>query len=237
VILAELIYDALRIGGVLNAGETQNTDESAEALRALNGMVEAWATDRAKVYAIRIDEFALTAAQSYTVGAGGNFNMPRPERIESANIILMNEPLRPLRKPLTILRDSDEWAAIKIQNYNTPIPLKMYYDNAYPLGKAYFWPIPDGSNRVEFYSWLMVTGFLALGDVVRLPPGYGEALTYNLALRLAGRHGRKLSPVDAAIAAQSLAAIQSINLPKPLMTPDASGLATIKTGFNWLTGE
>ena len=71
-----IINRALRLIGAIEAGETPTSDESADALEALNAMIESWQTERLFVYALVDTSFSMVAGDgSYTVGPSGNFNL------------------------------------------------------------------------------------------------------------------------------------------------------------------
>jgi hypothetical protein len=230
----ELINDALRLVGVLNTGEGPNSDEHTECLRALNTMIESWNTERLIVYAIARDTYTLTPAQpSYTIGTGGELNAPRPVRIENAGVIPAGQSYE---HPLHLMQ-KDEFAAIRLKGAESTFPTAMYDDRAYPLASLHFWPVPSNpSTQLVLYTWRQLSAVAALGDTVAFPPGYAEAILYNLALRLAPRYREAMvSPLVIDQARESKAGIKRINLPAPLMScEDVMGA---NRGWNRLTGS
>ena len=77
-------------------------------------------------------------------------------------------------------------------------------------------------------------------DTVSVPPGYADAIRYNLAVKLAPEWGRTITPEVAEMARTSKAAIQRLNLPAPVMLCDpamlnrrldAPGYPNILTGW------
>lgn len=211
----ELINSSLRLIGVLAAGETPSTDESNDALAALNAMIEAWDTQHVAVYTIRDETFPLIAAQqSYTIGSGGNFDTDRPVKIEAANIITSG-----LTIPVKII-NSIQWAAITEKGLSGTLPLQLYNDNAYPLATLKLWPKPSGTPSLQLFMWQKIAGTLALLDNIALPPGYLKAVRYNLALDLAPEFGRPVDPIVAQTAQAAKAALGGLNASNFAATED-----------------
>src|SRR5688500_1268969 len=101
----------LRLLGVLGEGETASASQLADALDAVNVLLDSWSNDNLLCIAIVREEFTLTAGQSSrTMGPSGNFNTTRPIDIENATI--EDQSASPTAEyPLTII-GRDEYAAI-----------------------------------------------------------------------------------------------------------------------------
>lgn len=75
--------------GVLGESEAMSAGMAQDGLARLNNMVSGWRTQFGTVYAVERDVFALTAGQqTYTIGVGGDFNVPRPLTIVGAGLLL-----------------------------------------------------------------------------------------------------------------------------------------------------
>lgn len=233
----DLISSSLRLIGVVAAGETATDAEAQDALIVLNMMLEAWGAERLSVFTLTIRNFSLTpGTQTYTFGTGGTFNAARPPRIEYANIVSLNNPSQPLELPLEMLTDSG-WSQIPVKNVSSALPLKMYDDGGFPLRNISFWPIPNVAVQVNFYCWTALSSFSDLFTDTLFPPGYLEALRYNLAVRLAPEWQRPVDPTVAAMAIQSKQRIKSINAPLLELECDKFLVSPDKRIFNWLTGQ
>src|SRR3989304_3628268 len=93
----QIMTRSMRLAGVIGKGESLDADESADGLAALNSMLESWQTDRLFVYQIREDKFTLlTGFFGYTVGTGGDFNIPRPVKLEDTCFILKDNVQYPV---------------------------------------------------------------------------------------------------------------------------------------------
>lgn len=206
----DIISAALREIMIIRTGQTAAATELADGLNGLNRLIAEWNTERLLVYAMTQFSSALTATQqSYTIGAGGNFNTTRPIAIRSANIItLAGGFVHPLE-----LVDQVGWSAMPGRSRQANIPLKLWYESLYPLGKIWLWPVPNAAATLELYSWVQIAQFAALTDNFDLPPGYEQALIKNLALELAPQFERQPSQALINNAASAKAAISGVNAP------------------------
>src|SRR5574343_283314 len=84
-----LIAGAASLIGVTQPGESLNTENLADALRRLNNMVSGWRTQFGTVYAVERYVFPLIDnQQTYTIGSGGDFDVPRPMTVVGAGLLL-----------------------------------------------------------------------------------------------------------------------------------------------------
>jgi hypothetical protein len=230
----DLITDALDLVGVSAPGETVQAADAQRAFRALNRMLSSWNTEGLMVYSINIQTFTLTGnQQSYTIGPGGNFNTTRPERIEQAYLRVPSSSNLDL--PLRLLTDS-EWADIRLKPTTSDLPRMLYNDGNNPLSTLYLWPVPTQANVLVLYVWNQLSQYADLSDTVTLPPGYEEAIVYNLAVRLATSFGRPIPPEVSAIAATSKGAIKSVNITPTYLRCDDALVSHDTPTFNWMTG-
>lgn len=237
----ELIQSALRIAGItLAPGRGPNAAQQAEALQLLNRMIGSWNCDPLKIYTTLIAVYGLVAGQkSYTIGGPGldaNFDAARPQEIKFANIIISSNPA--IRQHLKVL-DDHEWRAIRIQDIPNTIPTKLYNDGGYPLSTIYLWGQPLTTYQLELYTWQMLPSFETVADTVTLPPGYEEAITFNLAARIAAHypHQTNMAPASYALARTSLQTIQRRNAPAPVLRCDTGASSGRRGGFNWMIGD
>lgn len=227
----DLITSALRLIGVLAAGEQLGPEDGATSLPVLNDMIDGWNADRLAIYTTRADDFALTGnKQAYTLGTGGDFNMTRPASIDSMSVILLNNPTNPVEIPLTEYSVSDWQTKIPVKNVSSSFP-QVYYDTGdFPLRTINFWPIPiDTTNKVRIYSWQPLAAVPAFNTTIAFPPGYAEAFRFNLALRLSAEYAAPITPVVQAAAIESMARVKRINTPELNLRSDLMA----SDGYNW----
>src|SRR5271170_7966603 len=186
-----IIQKAYRLIGFLAVEETLLTAYANEALEVLNQMVDSWNSESLIIYNIARQLFTLTPGiQTYTMGAGqipgpSVFNVPRPPKITAAGIISLNNQAQPLELPMDMLT-TERWAQIPVKNITTTLPLQLYDDNAYPYRNINIWEIPSATVQLALYTWSAISQFTDLGATLySFPPGYLQAIRYNLACLLA----------------------------------------------------
>lgn len=224
MLASRLLERSLRLIGALQAAEPMEPEDAQDALDVLNGMLEAWRLDSLLVYARLRYTFALTAGLGqYTVGAGGNFNIPRPVRIEDAKYVT-GSGAQTLDSPLPMLTDR-EYRDITLKFLASNWGLWAYYDPTYPLGTFVIWPVPTVSNSVRFTVWNPLSSVPTIETDIDLPPGYRRALEYNLAREMAPEYGVSLQPLDErlVLAMESKNDLQRINAQPMLLTHAFAG--------------
>jgi hypothetical protein len=194
----EIINGALRSLGVIASGESPATEESADALTALNDMIASWSAIGLPIYFVSKDTVALTGAASYTLPT-------RPTRIKSAAVLATNGTN--MSVPVVAAED---WAGVPDKTRTGIFAEALYCDFAYPTPSVYLTPKPT-TGTLELYCYHPLPSTNALTDTVTLPPGYQRALRFNLAVDLAGEYGRTASPELLSAAGESKAAITGLN--------------------------
>lgn len=239
----QLIYGALRLLGVLRSGMGANPDQMADGLVDLNDLVDNWSTDRLKVWSVVEQAFALVSAQqTYTIGPGGNFNAPRPSKIEGA-VLITNYSGQAVRSDIAIL-DEEQWREIAVPNIPSLIPYQLYCDYAAPLANISLFPVPsDPSAQVQLSMWQQISSFATLASTATFPPGYALALRYGLAVQMApsfaivAKNNPNLELIIAK-AAEYRAAIESLNAPSPRLSVDLALRRHSGSGyFNWINNR
>lgn len=200
----DLISASLRLIGVKASGESLEASEATDGLASLNRMIGSWSNEGLLIHAITAETpLTLTAGDaSITMGASGDITT-RPQSIEKAVIRSgsMDYPL----SPMTL----EEYSSIS--NKSTQgIPDRYYDDGAYPQRTITFYPVP--SSAYSFVPWTKrALTALTLDADISLPPGYEDALTYNLSIRLAPEYGKSVPAEVAAIAVETKDQIKSKN--------------------------
>jgi hypothetical protein len=235
----DLLSSAARLAGILASGETLSGAEVTDASNVLSGMIDEWNSDGLKVFTENINTFPFVLGQQlYTLGTGGNFNMPRPAKIHRMGCQILSNPTQPSEVPITML-DVDGWANVRVKNISGSYPLFCYADYAFtgdpnPTMNLYFWVIPGLASNCVIYSWQPITSFpdLSTTDLI-FPPAYAQALRYNLALLLIPEYGMQPRPDVMQIAMASLAALKDQNLPSPILRCDPGLSGTGTSQYDW----
>jgi hypothetical protein len=207
---AQTIIDrSLRLIGAIASGESPTTDETADALIALNAMIDSWRNDRLMVYALTESTLTLVANDgSYTIGATGDIVATRPVKIESAFCRSGNVDF-----PVRVI-DKARYDAIPDKTTTSDIPQFLYYDPVVTTGVIKLWPVPSAANVVHVTLWTVLSTLATAATTVTLPPGYEKALAYNLAIEVAPEYEKPISQEVMKGARDSLAALKKINSPQ-----------------------
>lgn len=217
----DIITSAYRLVGTLADGEQPPFDVANIGLGVFNDMIDSWNADRLAIYTTRSDDFPFVISQqSYTLGAGGNFNIARPARIDGMSSILLYNPTNPVEVPITMVSVEDWQNNFPVKNVSGSFPLFCYDTGDFPLRTLNFWPYPSqGPCSARIYSWQALPA-QTLSANVSFPPGYAEAIRYNLAVRLCAEMNAPLRQDVAALAIKTFATIKTMNAPDLTLQSD-----------------
>lgn len=208
----DLIKRAYRLIGVYSIGEAPTADESIDGLTSLNAMLGDWANEGLMVYASTTDAIPLIANNGvYTIGASGDFPANRPQEVLNASYIqygLVSYPLAILTK--------EQYNNIQVKSVGG-IPTSMMYSADFPNGTITLYPVPQATMTLNLVSKKLLNVFQNLTDVVSLPPGYENAVVFNLAKYLSAEFGQPLPIQVARQAAGSKRTIKRTNTVVPIL--------------------
>jgi hypothetical protein len=233
----DLITDTLVDLGVLADEETPTDSQAQGGLRKLNNMLEDWNIQSFLVYGATSDVFPLISNQgTYTIGTGGNFNIPRPNNIVSAAVRDISLPAaNRLDYALDILNDM-EYQDIALKGLTTNLPMAIYFDNQFPLMNAYLYPIPS-TTQYSLVLWTSgIISSFALTDTVALAPGYKRAIMTNLCLELAPSYGAQAVQVAEAMRRNAKSAKDNLKVQNFQLTPLTFDDRLGPQYWNYLTG-
>lgn len=221
---ADLIDIVFRDSGVLGVGQTLQAQDTADAVRRFNMMLGQWKRRRWLVYHLVDHSILMDGSLNYTIGAGGDINAARPDKIESAFVrqIVQSQPNQ-VDYPLRLIQSYEEYSRISLKNLQAGPGYFLFYDSGYPLGTLYPWPIMGGGAgggpyelHIQVKSELDSVGNPA--DTVVLPPEYEQAI-YACQLQ-ATRSAYRLPPdpyIDK-LAKSSLETLRSSNFQVPTLS-------------------
>lgn len=211
------INGALRLLGVLAEGETPSTDTSADALTALNQMIDSWSTERLSVFTTQNQAFTWPASTvSRTLGPSGNLVGNRPVLLDDSTYYTYSG----IDYPIAIVNE-DEYNSIALKTATSTLPQVLYVSMDFPNVTVYLYPVPSAALTFHFVSVTELTQPAATSTVLAFPPGYLRAFKYNLACEIAPEFGVEPSRTVQRIAMSSKRNIKRINNPGDLMSfPD-----------------
>lgn len=239
------ITAALRlIGQLWLPGSGPSPEAQGEVCMFLNQMLDSWNTMRNMVYTILDQTFNLLNSQYiYTMGPNGNFNGPRPVKIQKMDLIYQTSP-EIFRLPIDVI-DVDQWSMERVPNLPNAIPLRCYCDYGYSqapanpgLATLYFWPGPMTAQEVEIWSWGQLNNALTTASTLYVPPGYQRGIIYNLAADIMPLYPKRLTlqreQEILRIAKEARDSINAVNAPVPIVAIDPAVVGPVASGFNWL---
>lgn len=214
MLASDLINGALRLLGVIASGETPATNESTDALFALNGILESWQNQELLSWEQQRVNISLTAGQRvYVVPGDAAFTgVPRPKSVHAAGYTIITVAGGAnVEYPLKVLTDA-EYRLIPAKGLTSTYPQALYYESSVPAGLIQLWPVPTASNLT--LSLYIDPGFpqYALTDTVALPPGYPRALRYMLAVELAPEYGKTPPAAVVQIALDAMQWMKNVNV-------------------------
>ena len=208
-----MLLTALQMIGEKPVGGTLTANEQTEYLSRLNMWLELQANDGLICFATDTVSKVLIAGDGiYTIGSGGDINVAWPTKIESAYTIDGANVSRDIPNIVT----NDEWAQISLKQLGNMYPDTLWYDNSYPLGSVYLWPLPMGGLTLYMNVYQRLQSFPLISTVVSMPPGYEIMIVSNMAVFLSAglcdppEHVVKL-------AEKSMATIKKKNLQVPTL--------------------
>lgn len=233
---ANLIRGAFRLIQVASSDSTLTASEMNDGLESLNRMLDSWSADELTLYQIIRESFSLTNGQNpYTIGYGGEFNTSRPIKIVGAQLNLYNANL-PVTYPMQVLQ-YDDYNSIRLKTLATNFPQYLYYNPSFPLGEILIYPVFSASGSstsatITLSSWKPIDVIDCLDSTLSFPPGYWEALVFNLAIRMAEEYQFDIRPQTMMLAAQALKRIKQQNRRVPTLSSDAALMTTNQRRYN-----
>jgi len=209
-----IITDALLDLGVLAEDETPSASQVQGGLRKLNNMIDSWNISNLMVYGATPITLPLVANQgSYTIGLGGDLNIPRPANITAAFIRDVTQAGNSRQDIPVYMFNNEEWQNVAFKGQTGTYPYQgIWVNETSPLLTVHVTPIPTGSIY-QLVLWVsdMISN-LTQNDVITLAPGYKRALTANLAVEWAGSFQVEVPASVAVIASSSKAQLKAKNL-------------------------
>lgn len=221
----QIITRAVQELNIIDDGGSISPSELAGLLIELNAMVDAWSTENTLVPSIASAQYSLTANKNpYTYGTGGDFNAPRPVRIDNA-LTVSTVGSGTNRNPVKTV-GSREYFEHNDLAASASSPDEVYFDYADAAGlmKVYFFPVPTcpTATLAEFQTWNAIAAF-ALAVNQTLAPGYEDAIVYGLAYRCIPRYGAVINPAVAQVVTdtgkQAKDRVRQLNVQNRLLDP------------------
>lgn len=224
----QIITKALQKVGVLTIAEAPSDEEANDALYQLNAMLSSWSNDMMLLSARSWENFTLSGGTgTYTIGTGQALNTVRP-------MFIVQSYVRSGQIDYNVTVITDENYNYIWDKQDTGIPVVVNYDNGYPVGKLRFDPIPDQNYSLFLLTEKPLTSFTLDTDVI-LPPGWEDALIFNLGVRLSPDYAQPLTDALVALAKETKGAIRTAILRNRTMDAEPFGgpIPNIYNGYTY----
>ena len=228
----DLIRAAMRLIQVSSVDTDLTASELRDGLESLNRMIDAWALEELMLYQVTRETFPLVASQlSYSVGLGGDFDTVRPTKIVGAYLTISTGAI-PVDYPMQVI-GYDDYNDIRLKTLQTNFPSYCYYEPAFPLANLYVYPVCAVNNEsITLTSWKPLAMIADPTATVSLPPGYWEALVFNLAVRIAEEYQFDMRRTTIALAESSLKKIKRLNQRTLTLQTDVALMNTSQMRYN-----
>lgn len=230
----DIITGALRLLGVVAEGESPSPESAADALSAMNQMIESWNTERLSVFSTQDQIFSWPATViSRTMGPTGDFVGNRPILIDDSTYF--KDPSTGVSYGLKLI-NQQQYNGIALKTVRSTYPQVMWVNMTYPDIEMYIYPVPTRVLEFHIVSVEELTRPAILATNLTFPPGYLRAFRYNLACELAPEFGVEPSRQVQRIAMTSKRNLKRINNPDDIMAIPYSIVGT-RQRYNIFAGN
>lgn len=144
---------ALKEAGVLGVGQSPLPEDINDTFTLLNRMFAQWQRRRWIVPSLYDIGATMNGAKSNPIGPGQFWNAQRPDKVQAAYFIQRgnNNPTtgpNAVSFPLIPIYSYENYSALALKNLLS-WPQYFFYDNAFPNGNVFIWPIPDATYEVH----------------------------------------------------------------------------------------
>lgn len=145
---------ALKEAGVLGVGQTALAEDINDTFTLLNRMLAQWQQKRWVVPSLYDIAATANGLKSNPIGPGQFWNAQRPSKVQAAYFIQnipgsLSSNANAVSFPLTMLYSYEDYAN-KVALKNLPSwPVYCFYDNQFPVGNVFIWPIPDATYEIH----------------------------------------------------------------------------------------
>lgn len=228
------INGALRLIGMLAEGETPSAETSADALSALNQMIDSWNTERLSVFNTQDQMFTWPAGVlTQTIGPSGTFAGNRPVAFDDSTYY--RDPGTNVSFGIKFI-NQQQYDGIAVKTVTSTYPQVCWVNMEYPNATMTIYPKPTRDLEWHIISVAELTQPATLATLLSFPPGYLRAFKYNLACEIAAEFGVEPSPQVSRIAMTSKRNIKRQNNPDDVMSLPYALVAT-RQRFNVYAGN
>lgn len=228
------INGALRLIGQLAEGETPSAETSADALTAMNQMIDSWSAERLSVFSTQDQVFTWPASTiSRTLGPTGTLVGLRPVELDDSTYF--RDAATGISYGIKII-NQQQYDGIAVKTVTSTYPQVLWINYDMPDVTLFQYPVATVALEWHFISVTELTQPALLATALVVPPGYLRAFRFNLACEIAAEFGIEPPPTVQRIAMASKRAIKRINNPGDIMSLPYSIVGT-RQKFNIFAGN
>ncbi len=180
---ASIIQDAYFDAGLIQEGQTVNSEQTVNGMRKLTDLINLWQTQGLKLWMQQDLSVTLVAGTAtYTLGLAGTVVMAKPTQVTDAYY----QDANGVRRPLTPLAWTD-W--VRLSQITQQGAINSYFvDKQQALLSVSFWLVPDTTAALGTGHLIIrrqVTGFTNVTEDMNFPSEWRIALRWGLADELA----------------------------------------------------
>ena len=221
---SEIINGALRLIGVLAEGDTPSAATSADALAAMNQMIDSWNTEKLSTFNTQDQVFTWPTDEiTRTLGPTGDFVGNRPVLLDDSTYY--RDASTGVSFGIKFI-NQQQYDGIAVKTVTSTYPQVMWINMENPNITMTIYPKPTRALEWHFISVEELTQAATLATALAFPPGYLRAFRYNLACEIAPEFGVEPSAQVKRIAMVSKRNLKRINNPDDIMGLPYSLVAT-----------
>lgn len=170
----DFITLALKEAGVTGVGQTPLDEDVNDVFTLMNRMLAQWQRKRWLIPSLYDIAAIGNNNQSNLIGPGQYYNAQRPDKIQAAyfNQLTGGDPSNIVSFPLTQIWSYEDYASLALKQLNS-WPQFFFYDNAFPYGNVFIWPIPSSTYEIHLILKSPIGFTTALDDGVITSGGLG----------------------------------------------------------------
>ena len=218
------INGALRLIGQLAESETPSAATSADALTALNQMLDSWSSERLSVFSTQDQVFTWPASTATrTLGPTGDFVGNRPVLVDDSTYF--RDPSNNISFGIKLINQA-QYNGIAVKTVTSTYPQVMFVNMTMSNIEMTVYPVPTKALSWHIISVTELVEPATLATTLVVPPGYLRAFRFNLASEIAAEFGVEPPPQVQRIAMSRKRNIKRINNPDDVMSLPYSIVAT-----------
>lgn len=212
----EIINGSLRLIGALAEGEVPSAETSADALMAMNQMIDSWNTERLMIYNTIDQIFTWPSDEiTQTLGPTGDFVGLRPVALDDSTYY--RDASTGVSFGIKFI-NQQQYDGIAVKTVTSTYPQVMWINMEYPDIAMTIYPKPTRALEWHFISVQELAQPATLATELAFPPGYLRAFRYNLAREIAAEFGIEPPRTVSQIANVSKRNLKSQNNPGDIMS-------------------